>query len=70
MWFAWLHKNADDEGLVWSMCNLKLEKKKHFKRFEGRGIFYAKLLNEGVVRAKGTFVFLHYFLSFLVINLK
>ena len=36
---------ADDEGLVWYMCNLK--------RFEDCGIFYAKLLNERVVRAKG-----------------
>ena len=37
------------------MCNLKLkkEKKKDLKRFKGRGIFYAKLLNERVVGAKG-----------------
>ena len=35
------------------MCILKLENKKHLKCFEGRGIFYAKLLNELVVRAKG-----------------
>ena len=31
----------------------KKKKKKELKRFEGRGIFYAKLLNELVVRAKG-----------------
>ena len=53
------------EGPVWSMRNLK--------PFEGRGIFYAKLLNERLVRAKGgifidipfcadlSFIFLHYF---------
>ena len=34
-----------DEGPVWSMRNLK--------PFEGRSIFYAKILNERVVRAKG-----------------
>ena len=62
------------------MCNLKLEKK-NLKRFEGRGIFYAKLLNERVVRAKGEIavdiqfcpdLYISPLLSvtFLVINLK
>ena len=43
-WFLWLYKMSV-EGPVWSMRNLK--------PFEGRGIFYAKLLNERLVRAKG-----------------
>ena len=54
-----------DEGPVWSMRNLK--------PFEGRGTFYAKLVNQSVARAKKgisidipfflqNFIFLHYFL--------
>ena len=47
VWFAWLHKMAE-EGLVWSTCNLKLEKKSKLETFWRP----RKLLNEPVVRAK------------------
>ena len=67
-----------------SLIHVQLDtrkKRKNLKRFEGRSIFYAKLLNERVVQAKGGIsVDIQFFpdlyisqllsVNFLVINLK